>query len=285
MRFLRKPNLQSVFPFVQAPIVVQRIISAKGNCGQASEDPLWSPPTKVAQYIDLHCHLLPGLDDGSPDIETSMQMLEALMDLGFTEICATPHQRNGLFIPPAEAIGAALAQFQDEATKKHPGLRMHLGAENYWDEIFLQRLRSHTVPCYDGRRAFLFEVNPVTLPPRLEEALFEIRVGGTLPVMAHPERYLAVQRDPAFAEVLGRQAALVVDLEALAGTQNRGETKAARRLVEEGLAHAVASDMHSPDTKDGVADGIEWIRKRCGAAAVARLLEEYPRRILAGELP
>jgi protein-tyrosine phosphatase len=240
---------------------------------------------QVAQYIDLHCHLLPGLDDGAPDLETSLEMLAALMELGFTEICATPHQRNGLFIPPPEAISAALAQLRDEVTKKHVAVELRRGAENYWDEIFLQRLRSHTVPCYDGQRAFLFEVNPVTLPPRLEEALFEIRIGGKLPVMAHPERYLAVQRDPALAEVLGRQAALVVDLEAVAGTQNRGETKAARRLVEEGLAHAVASDMHSPDTRDAVGDGIDWIRKHCGGAAIARLLEEHPRRILAGELP
>lgn len=229
--------------------------------------------------------MLPGLDDGAPDLETSREMLEALMDLGFTEICATPHQRNGLFIPPAEAISSALTQLRAEVSKNYAPVQIRQGAENYWDDVFLQRLRSHTVPCYDGQRAFLFEVNPVTLPPRIEEALFEIRVGGKLPVMAHPERYLPVQRDLAFAEVLGRQAALVVDLEALAGTQNRGETKAARRLVEEGLAHAVASDMHSPETKDAVGDGIEWIRKRCGGATIARLLEEHPRRILAGELP
>jgi len=239
----------------------------------------------VAQYIDLHCHLLPGLDDGAPDLETSLEMLESLLALGFAEICATPHQRNGLFIPTSEAIGQAAAQFQQEAGKKYPNLRLRRGAENYWDEVFIERLRKHTVPCYDGQRAFLFEVNPALLPPRLEEALFEIRLGGQLPVMAHPERYLAVQHDLGFAETLGKQAALVVDLEALAGGQNRGETKTARRLVEEGIAHAVASDLHSPETKDAVASGIEWIRKRCGAGAIAQLLEDHPRRILAGELP
>lgn len=239
----------------------------------------------VAQYIDLHCHLLPGLDDGAPDLSTSLDMAAALVELGFTEVCATPHQRNGLFIPAAEAIEQALAVLRTELPKHHPSLRLHRGAENYWDEVFIGRLRSHAVPGYDGQRAFLFEVHPVTLPPRLEEALFEIRLGGQLPVMAHPERYLAVQRDLAFAEGLGKQAALVVDLEAVAGSQNRGETKAARRMVEEGIAHAVASDMHGPDSADTVADGIAWIRKRCGEAAIVRLLEENPRRILAGQLP
>jgi protein-tyrosine phosphatase len=239
----------------------------------------------VTQYIDLHCHLLPGLDDGAPDLATSMEMLQALVDLGFAEIYATPHQRSGLFLPTSEAIARALGELRSAAKSHHPSVRIGLGAENYWDEILIDRVRKHTVPCYDGRRAFLFEVNPVLPPPRLEEALFEIRLGGCLPVMAHPERYLSVQREPGFAETIHRQAALVVDLEAVAGTGNRAESKAARRLLNEGFAHAVASDMHSPDIREAVAEGLAWIRKHLGATSLKQLLEENPRRILGGELP
>lgn len=239
----------------------------------------------MAQYIDLHCHILPGLDDGAPDLSTGMAMLAELRRIGFVELYATPHQRNGLFIPTAEAIAAALDELRGEANQLEPTLRLGLGAENYWDDVFIERLRRHAVPCYDGRRAFLVEVNPVLPPPNLGEALFEIRLSGLLPVMAHPERYLPLQREADFAETLGKQAALVVDLEALAGGHSRAETKAARRLVEEGLAAAVASDLHSPDASAEVASGIAWIAKRLGPAAVARLLEENPRRILGGELP
>ena len=241
--------------------------------------------TLVAQYIDLHCHILPGLDDGAPDLAASMEMVRALRGLGFAELCATPHQRNGLFIPTEAAIAQALCEVQAEVGKSDPELHLRLGAENYWDEILVERLRKHTVPCYDGRRAFLFEVNPVLMPPHLGEALFEIRLGGCLPVMAHPERYLSLQRDLGVAEALGKQAALVVDLEALAGGHNRAETKTARRLVEEGLAHAAASDMHDPDTGPAVASGIAWIKKHLDPAGADRLLAENPRRILVGELP
>lgn len=239
----------------------------------------------MAPFIDLHCHILPGLDDGAPDLATSLAMLAELAKLGFVEICATPHQRNGLFIPTAEAIAAARDAFLAEAGTSGPAFQLRLGAENYWDEVLLERLRKHSVPCYDGRRAFLFEINPVLPPPNLGEALFEIRLSGLLPVMAHPERYLSVQRELGVAETLGKQAALVVDLEALAGGHSRAETKTARRLVEEGLAHAAASDMHSPDTGGEVGSGIAWIRKRLGDHALARLLAENPRRILGGELP
>lgn len=243
------------------------------------------PPEHVAHYIDLHSHILPGLDDGAPDLPTSMAMLGELRALGFSEICATPHQRNGLFIPSAEAIATALAELRAATAHLEPALRVRLGAENFWDEIFIDRLRRHTMPCYDGGRAFLVEVNPVLPPPNLTEALFEIRLGGMLPVMAHPERYLSVQREVGFAEAMSRQAAMVVDLEALAGGHSRAETKTARRLVEERLAHAVASDLHAPEAAPTVGNGIAWIERRLGAAAVVRLLEENPRRILGGELP
>jgi protein-tyrosine phosphatase len=239
----------------------------------------------VSHYIDLHSHILAGLDDGAEDLATSMEMLRALADLGFAEVCATPHQRNGLFIPSGEAIAAALAELRETVATANPALHVRLGAENYWDEIFIERLRQHSLPCYDGRRAFLFEVNPVLLPPRLEEMLFEIRLGGYLPVMAHPERCLPIQREAGFAEMLAKQAALVVDLEAVAGGGRRAETKAARRLVEDGVAHAAASDLHSPDAAPDVGRGIAWIAKRLGEAGLARLLEENPRRILLGELP
>ena len=239
----------------------------------------------VPQYIDLHCHLLPGLDDGAPDLATSMEMLRELLKLGFTEVCVTPHQRNGLFIPSQAEIAESLQTFKKEAAGQQIPAVVRLGAENYWDEILIDRLRKHSVPCYEDSQAFLFEVNPVIMPPRLEEALFEVRLSGYFPVVAHPERYVAVQRDLEFAENLAKQAAMVVDLEAVAGDANRAQSKAARRLIEEGLAHAAASDMHRSDASSSVAKGIDWMIRRMGNTVAANLLQENPRRILSGELP
>jgi protein-tyrosine phosphatase len=123
------------------------------------------------------------------------------------------------------------------------------------------------------------------MPPRLPEALFSQRLAGRLPVMAHPERYLAIQKDVSRAEALGRSAALVVDLAALDGAHGRAEMKTARRLLEEGLAHAAATDIHSPEDQRGIAAGMTWIQKRLGVEALGRLLDRNPRHILAGELP
>jgi len=160
-----------------------------------------------------------------------------------------------------------------------------LGAENFWDGTFLGRIQTHQIPCYDGGPAFLFEVPPPLMPAGMEATLFDIRLAGKLPVMAHPERYQAVQAQLDRAEALGQTAALVVDLGALDGAHGRAQMKAARDLLTRGLAHAVATDIHSPNDLPAIAAGMAWIRKHLGADALQTLLADNPRRIIAGDLP
>lgn len=239
----------------------------------------------MAHYVDLHSHFLPGLDDGADSPATCLSMVRALVEIGFSDLCATPHQFAGRFEPPLDQVRLVFDQVSREIASELPEVRLLLGAENYWDDVLANRLRQGEPPCYDGGKAFLFEISPIVMPPRLAATLFDIRVTGRLPVLAHPERYVAVQRDPAVAESLGRQAALLVDLAALSGNGDRAEVKTARRLVEEGMAHAAASDMHELEDGAAIASGLAWIEKRLGANAVKQLLSENPRRILVGQLP
>jgi protein-tyrosine phosphatase len=239
----------------------------------------------MVQYVDLHSHFLPGVDDGADSLETCLRMIQALAKMGFSDLCATPHQFAGRFQTPLDEIKATFGQVSAEIATTLPEVRLLLAAENYWDEVLAERVRQGAPPCYGQGKAFLFELSPMVMPPRLETDLFNLRVAGWLPVLAHPERYPAVQKDLAMAETLGRQVALQVDLAALAGKGSRAEVKTARRLVEEGLAHAVASDMHALEDGPAIAQGLAWIEKRLGADVVTRLLAENPRRILLGQLP
>jgi protein-tyrosine phosphatase len=239
----------------------------------------------MGHFVDLHSHYLPGLDDGATALDVSLQMVRAVAALGFTDLFATPHQRAGMFMPDRASIDSAFSLVSGEVHASAPGLRLGLGAENFWDDVFHDRLREGTHPSYDGGPAFLFEVDPSVMPPGIENELFQMRLHRRLPVMAHPERYAAVQRDMGWAEKLGRSAALVIDLGALDGAHGKPEMKAARRMVQDGLAHAAASDVHNPADQGAVAAGMAWIRKHVGPAVLDRLLDENPRRILAGELP
>jgi protein-tyrosine phosphatase len=239
----------------------------------------------MANFVDLHSHYLPAVDDGATGMEMSVEMIRAIASLGFSDLYATPHQRAGMFMPARASLDDAFARVSAELAPQVPSLRLGLGAENFWDAVFLERLRGKAIPTYGKTPAFLFEVNPQLMPPALENELFQIHMDGYLPVMAHPERYVAVQRDPSLAERLGRHAVMLVDLGALEGAHGKQEMKAARRLVLDGLAHAAASDIHRPEDKASVAAGMEWIRKQRGADVLDQMLNENPRRLLGGELP
>lgn len=236
-------------------------------------------------YVDLHSHYLPGLDDGAKSLEVGLEMISGVAALGFTRLFATPHQRSGLYLPTATAIDEAFQLVQEGVTASQPGLSLGLGAENYWDTLLHERLQLRTVPTYDGGRSFLFELDPKLMPPRVEQTLYQMHIDGWLPVVAHPERYRELQQDVARAEALARNAALLVDLGSLDGAYGRAAMKLARVLVEQGLVHAVATDVHRPEDLRAVANGMNWIRKRMGDETLSRLLDENPRRILAGELP
>jgi protein-tyrosine phosphatase len=239
----------------------------------------------MAHYVDLHSHYLPALDDGATSLEMSLQMVRAIGSLGFTHLYATPHQRHGMFMPEREKIDAAFAQVSTTVGATAGSPKLGLAAENFWDIVFHGRLGERKVPTYDTTPAFLFEVNPQMMPAEMENQLFNIRVRGYLPVMAHPERYTAVQKDPSLCERLGRHAAMLIDLGALDGAHGKAEMKTARKLVLEGLAHGGASDIHRPEDQASVAAGMAWIRKQRGQHVLDQMLDENARRMLTGELP
>lgn len=248
-------------------------------------------PTSVLRYIptgvgflDLHSHVLPGLDDGARDLATARAMIAGLAALGFSDIYATPHQKAGQFMPSRAAIDQALATVRATLTAG-PGLTLRLAAENMWDDVFFERSQRGAIPAYDDGAAFLVEVRPQALPVGVIDHLFKLRMAGKAPILAHPERYEALWDDPALVERLRANCALVVDLAAIAGYHGKRQQKMARHLVEDGIAAAVASDAHTLEDVRAAAEGIAWIAKRLGAAAVTRLLDDGPRAALAGELP
>jgi protein-tyrosine phosphatase len=234
-------------------------------------------------FVDLHSHVLYGLDDGAPDAATALAMLDGLGVLGITEQCVTPHQKASQYLPSWDRVEASLAAVERLRTPGHPTLR--LGAESMWDDVFVARLASDQIPLYRGTRAFLVEIPPPLMPAGMVEQLWKLRIRRLVPVLAHPERYHALWGDDALARSLRSVCALVVDLGAVAGFHGRRETKAARHLLETGLACAVATDAHQLGDLQQAAAGLAWIEKKLGHASVVRLFDHAPRTILSGELP
>ena len=234
-------------------------------------------------YVDLHSHVLFGLDDGAPDPATAVAMLDALATLGVTEQCVTVHQKAAQYLPAWDRVMTTYEELSQLRRSRHPTLR--LAAENMWDDVFYQRSVDGTIPHYADTSAFLIELPPPLLPTNLAERLFDFTRAGKVVVLAHPERYQALWGDDELARKLRAHCAFQIDLPAVAGFHGKRESKQARHLLEIGLAACVATDAHQVGDVQQAQEGLRWIEKKLGHAAVVRLFDEAPRAILAGELP
>jgi protein-tyrosine phosphatase len=239
----------------------------------------------MSHFVDLHCHLLPDVDDGPSNVEQAAALVQDLESIGFCDFYPTPHQKAGYFSPTVEEAAAAAEQLRGALGGRSAVVIHPPGAENMWDELFLLRIDGG-YPTYPGGKAFLLELPLDAAPPGLEERLFQLRVGGQLPVLAHVERYRELtRRGYERLGALGRGAALLVNLSAIGGGGGWGMRRLARKLVRGGLVHAAATDAHAADDVAPCAAGIRWIREHLGEEVLRRLLVEHPQRILAGELP
>ncbi|MHB1843564.1 MAG: tyrosine-protein phosphatase [Deltaproteobacteria bacterium] len=234
-------------------------------------------------YIDLHCHLLPALDDGAQSTEDALLMARALAAAGFTDVAPSPHAWPEL--PPASVAAerrAALAQrFAEEGIE----LRLHPNAENRLDAELLERLeRGDARPMGAGR--YLLVEAPFEAPlPRLPDLLFRLRVKGFTPLIAHPERCLEFAERPERArEATEAGAALQLELGALIGRYGPKARKLAERFLGEGLYAVAASDLHGPTGADRwIPEAIEALQRRAGEGAALALLSVNPGHALRGE--
>lgn len=227
--------------------------------------------------------MLPGLDDGPVDLELALQLVLGLEAIGFTDIYPTPHQKDGAWAPTTAERTAAAQELSDGLHQVESVVTIHPpGGENMWDDLFLNRLEDRSYPTYPAGKSFLLELRPDILPPKIDEQLFRFRIEGSLPVLAHVERYPTLVKDQQRLRAIGRSAALLVNLPTLGGGSGFWSRRTARRLVQQGLVHAVATDTHQVEDLTYCRLGLEWLRRR---ELVQRMLWDNPLKILAGELP
>ena len=138
--------------------------------------------------IDLHCHILPGLDDGARDLETSLAMAQAFVADGVSIVACTPHILPGLYHNSGPQIRHATAQLQQVLNQQNIPLRLTTGADNHVIPGFLSELRSGTLLSLADSRYVLVEPPHHVAPPRLRELFFDLIVAGYVPVLTHPER-------------------------------------------------------------------------------------------------
>ncbi len=235
--------------------------------------------------IDLHCHFLPGIDDGAPTVADGIEMLEGLKAIGFTQVVATPHMRPGMFDNEKQGLTQAFERFLPEVAGRDVP-ELSLSSEHYFDERIYSRLLNGDALPYPSGRAVLLEFYEIDFPAVIEQRLFDLRRRQILPVIAHPERYRKFWDHPeALERLVDQGVATLLDCMALVGKYGRQPQRAAEDLLERGLYQAACTDLHRPKDVATVQKGLSVIEKRYGKEEVAFLMVEGPTALLDGRLP
>ena len=239
----------------------------------------------MAGFIDLHCHWVAGVDDGAKTVEDSVAMLRALFDVGFGTVMATPHMRTGMFDNRREELEQAYARTV-EVVRGHDAMpELGLASEHHLDDLVFSELIAGNGLPYPPGNAALIEFPNARFPLKCEQRLFELRVKGMRPVLAHPERYEPVWKDIASLDaLLDGGTVMLLDVAALVGKYGRRPQKCAEKLLTEGYYYAACSDAHRAQDAEPVADGIERLYELSGLEEAEFLLIEGPRRILDGSV-
>jgi len=235
-----------------------------------------------AAVIDLHSHLLPGLDDGPPDLEAALEMARAMAESGVRVVCATPHVRDDFPTSPG-SMERALERLQAAVEEAGIAIEVRGGAE-----IALNRLPGLDTGIRErfglgGTPGLLLLETPYdTLPADLPRVCKRLRDDGIVPVIAHPERNPTVQDEPTrLDDVVAAGAVVQVTAASFDGSLGRTTARCAHRLLELDLVHLIASDAHAPGLPEcGMAEAAGTVG---GGELGVWLSEAVPAALLAGE--
>jgi len=237
--------------------------------------------------IDLHCHILPGIDDGAADVSVSLAMARASVDDGVSVVACTPHILPGLYHNTGPQIRQAVKDLQDVLDDENIPLRLVTGADVHIVPDFVDGLRSGRLLSLADTRYVLVEPPHHVAPLRLEDLFFNLLVAGYVPILTHPERLTWINERYASIKRLVRAGVwMQITAGSLVGHFGRNAKYWAERMLGEGCVHILATDAH--DTKrrpPNLGRGRELAAKLVGDEEAEHLVVTRPKGGLSNAAP
>jgi protein-tyrosine phosphatase len=231
-------------------------------------------------YVDLHSHILYGLDDGAKTREQSLEMLEIAARSGTTDIVATPHA-NGRYVFKPEAIEQRIADLREQTTLRiYPGCDFHLQVDNIEDA--LAHPEKYTI---NHRNYLLVEFPDLTIFSGTDAILMRLLDAGMVPIITHPERNAQLQhKTDDLARWVDTGCYVQVTAASYTGGFGRAARACAHDLMNRGLTHFVASDAHDCSRRPpSLQEAYSWLADRWEEEWIRPLFEDNPRAVLTGE--
>jgi protein-tyrosine phosphatase len=246
---------------------------------------------RLPTMIDIHAHILPGVDDGAKNWEQSLQMARLAVEDGITVMVATPHlfKKRGVDLSQCntrEVILQHVAQMKNKLYEEKIPLEILPGCDfplSFESLKFLDEGKALTVN--DANRYLLLELPDMALPPAIEEICFHLQSKGITPIITHPERHIIIQEMPYKLKRLVDLGCLVqMTGNSLTGWFGKRVKKISRQLIKLGYIHLLATDTHDPKRRPPVlSEAVTELSRLVGERRAQAMVNDIPQKIIAGE--
>lgn len=233
--------------------------------------------------IDLHCHLIPGIDDGATSLEEALEMARIAVADGITVTACTSHIFPGMFNNSGDAIRNGMAEMQRQLDAHDIPLKLVEGADVQLDLGILEGLRSGGIPSLNRSRYFLFEPPHVHAPPQIEAANRSYVEAGYVPVITHPERLKWIEGNgyDRILEMVEDGAWIQLTAGSITGMFGPRAQAWCERMLDDGIVHIVATDAHNIRRRTPVlSKARDAVAARLGEEEAWRMVLDRPRAIL-----
>ncbi len=217
--------------------------------------------------VDMHSHVLPGIDDGAQTPEESIALIKKMMALGIKKIIATPHIMVDYYRNTAETINGALEILKAELKKENINIIVEAAAEHYFDETFEKRVDDGKLMVMKGNYV-LFEFSFINQPPNVIPVVQKLKDLGYKPILAHPERYPYMELEQ-FKTLHDWGVSLQLNTISLTGYYGKEAKKMAETLIDNQLVDFISSDMHHLRHAEALKNSLRM-------PYLEKLLFEYP---------
>ena len=237
--------------------------------------------------IDLHCHILPNIDDGADSWKTSLNMCRQASEDGVKTIVATPHTLNGIYENHPQDIEEKVKILNQKLKENNIPLQVLPGSEVHLKYDIIEKLKNQAIMTINKTNYVLLEFPADQIPNQTEEILFRIQIMGITPIFSHVERNLEFQRKPnSLANLIQKGALAQLTATSLCGGFGSNTRKFAQELLANGLIYCIASDAHS-DSKSGrntvLSKAVAEASKIIGHQAALNLVHSNPQKIISNQ--
>lgn len=236
---------------------------------------------KTAALIDIHAHILPGVDDGSRSMEESIKLLELVSEQGVQAVIATPHysRRRG-----TDGLIELAEELQNKIREKLPDFSVYPGQETYYHEGLVENLRAGKALTMAGSRYVLVEFDPGAAYSKLHQGIRGLLQAGYVPVLAHMERYLCLRQKENLEDLTGSGCLFQMNYESLAGSLLDREIRWCRRQVSLGKIQFLGTDMHRTDYRPPeLKAALRWLERHVDQELLKAMCFENPMHMIRDE--